>query len=59
MIRNWRSWVLLALFVGPILIYMGLGFLWLSERHWALYAFAAWVADSVVAKVTGHRSAPP
>jgi hypothetical protein len=55
MIRNWRSWVLLALFVGPILIYMGLGFLWLSERHWALYAFTAWVAAGIAFAYLANR----
>ncbi len=40
MLKNWRSWVLLALFVGPYLAFMGLGFLWLLERGklWALVA---------------------
>ena len=32
MLRNWRSWVLLILFIGPYLMFMGFGFLWLLER---------------------------
>ena len=34
LLKNWRSWILLALFVGPYLAFMGLGFLWLKERGW-------------------------
>ena len=40
MLKNWRSWVLLALFVGPYLMFMGFGFLWLLQqgRAWILAA---------------------
>ena len=40
MLKNWRSWVLLILFVGPYLAFMGFGFLWLLEqgRVWLLVA---------------------
>ncbi len=34
MLRNWRSWVLLTLFFGPFLVYIGLGLLWLKDRGW-------------------------
>lgn len=34
MLRNWRSWALLALFIGPYLVFIFLGFLWLKERGW-------------------------
>jgi uncharacterized protein len=39
-LKNWRSWVLLLLFVGPYLMFMGFGFLWLLEqgRAWILAA---------------------
>jgi hypothetical protein len=39
-VKNWRSWVLLVLFVGPYLAFMGFGFLWLWERGrvWVLVA---------------------
>jgi hypothetical protein len=39
-LKNWRSWVLLILFVGPYLAFMGFGFLWLWEhgRVWLLLA---------------------
>ncbi len=32
MLKNWRSWVLLLLFVAPYLAFMGLGFLYLLEK---------------------------
>jgi uncharacterized protein len=39
-LKNWRSWVLLFLFVAPYLVFMGFGFLWLLERGrvWVLVA---------------------
>ena len=43
MIRNWRSWVLVVLLVGPFAAYVLFGFLWLKERGWALAAFFIWV----------------
>ena len=48
MIRNWRSWVLFLLFVGPILAYMGFGALWLLEHKWLLWAGSLWVASGVL-----------
>ncbi len=40
MLKNWRSWVLLLLFIAPYLLFMGMGFLWLMEqgRAWVLAA---------------------
>jgi hypothetical protein len=32
LLKNWRSWVLLLLFVAPYLAFMGLGFLYLVEH---------------------------
>ena len=40
MLRNWRSWVLLALFFGPFLAYIGLGLLWLKDKGWAWMSVA-------------------
>ena len=34
MLKNWRSWILLLLFFGPFLLYIGLGFLWLKNQGW-------------------------
>ncbi|MFO0909365.1 MAG: GTPase [Isosphaeraceae bacterium] len=44
MLRNWRAWILLLLLVGPILVYIGFGALWLYEHHWLLIAGAIWIA---------------
>lgn len=34
MLKNWRSWVLLLLFIGPFVVYIMLGLLWLKEQGW-------------------------
>ncbi len=48
--KLWRPWLLLILFFGPFLIYIGLGFLWLTERgwQWPLIASLLWVVSGVV-----------
>ncbi|HMB04770.1 MAG TPA: GTPase, partial [Isosphaeraceae bacterium] len=48
MFRNWRAWVLIVLLVGPVLVYLGFGALWLMERGWLLIAGALWVASGIV-----------
>lgn len=48
MIKNWRSWVLVILLVGPVLAYIGFGALWLLERRWLLVAGALWIASGIV-----------
>src|SRR5579883_2398661 len=47
-IKNWRSWVLLVLLVGPVLAYLGFGALWLLERGWLLPAGALWITSGIV-----------
>ena len=44
MLKNWRSWVLLALFFGPFLAYMGMGLLWLKEQGWAWVSAAGLIS---------------
>ncbi|WP_422931283.1 GTPase [Singulisphaera sp. PoT] len=51
MLRNWRAWVLLLLLVGPILVYIGLGALWLKDRGWLLIAGLIWIATGVLFSV--------
>lgn len=46
--RNWRGAVLLVLLIGPVLIYVVLGSLWLKERGWLLYATLIWLAIGVL-----------
>ena len=44
MLKNWRSWTLLALFFGPFLVYIGLGFLWLKEQGWVWVTVAGLIS---------------
>jgi hypothetical protein len=46
-LRNWRAWVLLWLFVGPVLVYMGFGALWLFQHGWLLIAGTTWFASGI------------
>ena len=56
MLRNWRAWILLILFGGPVLIYMGLGGLWLYRaRLGGFYAFSAWVTAGDRLRLPGAK----
>jgi predicted GTPase len=63
-LKQWRSWVLVLLLVGPVLVYVGLGMLWLWERGWIVCTIAAvlWVvagvAFSVLASLWTKSSRP-
>jgi uncharacterized protein len=56
-VRNWRSWLLVMLLVGPVLVYVGLGMLWLWERGWVVCLVAAvvWLAAGGVFSVLAAR----
>ena len=56
-LRQWRSWVLVALLVGPVLAYVGLGMLWLWERGWIVCTIAAviWVVAGVAFSILAAR----
>jgi uncharacterized protein len=54
-LRNWRSWVLVVLLVGPIAAYIGFGALWLMERGWLLIAGALWIASGIVFAILASR----
>ena len=56
-LRQWRSWVLVALLVGPVLVYVGLGMLWLWERGWIVCTIAAvlWVIAGVAFSILAAR----
>ena len=45
-IRQWRSWVLALLLIGPVLIYVGLGMIWLWQRGWIVLTVADDLLDS-------------
>ena len=53
MIRPWRTWVLLILLVGPFLVYMGFGALWLYQLHrgWIIPIGVAWVLSGLMFSV--------
>ena len=57
MLKNWRSWVLLALFVGPYLVFMGFGFLYLLERGkvWVLVAATLSIISGVAVSLLLSR----
>ncbi|WP_435019588.1 GTPase [Tundrisphaera sp. TA3] len=42
--KNWRYGVLLALFLGPYLAFMGLGFLWLTQQGWMWASIAGLIS---------------
>ncbi len=54
---RWRSWVLVALLVGPVLAYVSLGMLWLWERGWVACTVAAvlWLAAGGAFSVLAAR----
>jgi hypothetical protein len=56
-LKNWRTWVLAALLIGPIVAYVGLGFLWLNERGWTwvTVASAAWIITTIVFTILAAR----
>lgn len=55
MLRNWRAWVLLVLFAGPLLAYVGFGAMWLWEHGWLLIAGVAWMVLYLVFAVLSDR----
>src|SRR5215470_14706320 len=56
-LRQWRSWILVLLLVGPVLAYVGLGMLWLWEHGWVILSVATglWVACGVVFSLLAAR----
>jgi len=56
-LQQWRSWVLVALLVGPVLAYVGLGMLWLWEHGWVVCTIAAglWVVAGIAFAVLASR----
>jgi hypothetical protein len=63
MLRNWRTWTLLGLLIGPLLVYAGLGAIWLGQHRGPLgfrgelltYATLAWVMAGVAASLLASR----
>jgi hypothetical protein len=47
-IRNWRFWILTALWLGPFALFVGLGWMWVIERGWGWWAFLAWMGVGLI-----------
>ncbi|WP_165074331.1 GTPase family protein [Paludisphaera rhizosphaerae] len=43
LLQEWRTGVLLLLFFGPFLAYIGFGTIWLYEQGWIIPAVLAWI----------------
>lgn len=54
-LRNWRAWVLLLLFAGPIAAYVGFGSYWLWQKGWLLYAALIWLGLYVLFSLLADR----
>ena len=48
MLRNWRTWVLIVLFVGPLAIYVAAGSVWLWDRGWL------WISSATLASIFAY-----
>ena len=56
-LKQWRSWVLVLLLAGPVLVYMGLGMLWLWEHGWVILSVATtlWVSAGILFSILAAR----
>jgi hypothetical protein len=62
-LRNWRAWVLIVLFFGPIAAYIGFGALWLVAQPaplrirggWLYAATTIWIAAGVAFAFLANR----
>ncbi len=56
-LKQWRSWVLFLLLAGSVLVYMGLGMLWLWQRGWLVLGIATtlWVSAGIAFSILAAR----
>ena len=56
-LKQWRSWVLALLLVGPVLVYMTLGMLWLYDKGWIILSLATslWVIAGIAFSILAAR----
>ncbi len=56
-LKQWRSWVLVLLLVGPIVVYACLGMRWLWDRGWIVLTIASlvWVFCGILFAVLAAR----
>lgn len=63
MLRNWRAWMLILLFFGPVFIYIGFGALWLAEHTgpfgiragWLYIATTLWILAGIAFAILANR----
>ncbi len=55
LLREWRTWILLLLLVGPVLAYIGFGTIWLYERGWIVAAVVGWIVAGGLFAVLAAR----
>jgi hypothetical protein len=56
-LKQWRSWVLVLLLAGPVLIYAALGMRWLWDRGWIVLMVASllWLCCGVLFAILAAR----
>jgi uncharacterized protein len=56
-LKQWRSWVLVVLLVGPVFIYAALGMRWLWDRGWLVLTVASvlWLFSGVLFAILAAR----
>jgi hypothetical protein len=56
-LKQWRSWVLVLLLAGPVLIYAALGMRWLWDRGWIVLTIASilWLVCGVLFAILAAR----
>ncbi len=56
-VKDWRSWILVMLLLGPFLVYVSLGMLWLWERGWIACTVATilWLAAGGAFSILASR----
>lgn len=55
MAKNWRAALLLLLLAGPIVVYVGLGALWLREHGWLIHGSLIWIGIGVLFGLLAER----
>ncbi|MFO0890771.1 MAG: GTPase [Isosphaeraceae bacterium] len=54
-LRQWRTWVLAFLLIGPVLAYVGFGTIWLWEHSWLWIATLLWIVAGVAFSIFAAR----
>ncbi|WP_165226574.1 GTPase [Aquisphaera insulae] len=55
LLKQWRLWVLAFLLVGPVVVYVGFGTIWLWQAGWLWLAALVWIAAGVAFSVLAAR----